>query len=308
MAEQMPAWFIHAVSETVQQLAQQKQSKVMGAVRMKTGVVGKTWPFNRVGAVELSEVTTRDGDTQYINPPGSKRRAILRDFTGYVLIDEFDEAKTMTSPQSEFSQLLAYALNRKYDDLMLGIPGLASAGASGTTVGGILGLATTVDEAAESTSSTALPTAQQIVNGSANMTMAKILDAKKLMDEADVDEDERYFFYSPSSMRKLLADTTVTSSDYSTIQALARGGFPADATWVGFKWRQSTRLPKSGNIRSNIAVQKMAVGLAVGLVKDVIVSDAPHKNNNTQVGVKLSAGGVRVDDKGVVQIDVDESV
>ena len=121
MALQLEQWFIHAVSDNVTHLAQQKQSKVMGAVRMATGVVGKTHPFNRIGSLSLAEVTTRDGDTQYLNPPQSKRRAILRDFVGYVLIDDFDQVKTLTSPQSEFSLTLARALNRTYDDLTIGI-------------------------------------------------------------------------------------------------------------------------------------------------------------------------------------------
>lgn len=307
MAEQMPAWFIHAVSETVQQLAQQKQSKVMGAVRMKTGVVGKTWPFNLIGSVDMVEVTTRDGDTQYLNPPQSKRRAVLRDFSAYVLIDEFDEVKTLTSPQSEFSQILANSLNRQYDKLVLSIAGRTAAGAVGTLTGGILGKATTVDEAAESSSTSDLPAAQQIVNGGTNLTQTKLLNAKKIMDEANVEDDERYVFYSPAGMTKLLSETPTVSSDYGPVHALVTGGFPQDRTWLGFKWRSSTLLPKTGNIRSMVAFQRNAVGLAVGLVREAIVSDAPHKNNNTQCGIKLSAGCVRVDDAGVVQIDIDES-
>jgi hypothetical protein len=86
-----------------------------------------------------------------------------------------------------------------------------------------------------------------------------------------------------------------------------------DATWYGFKWRMSTRLPLAvapagtANIRSCIAVQKQAVGLAVSLVKELEVTTAVHKWNNPQVVIKLSAGGVRIDDNGVVQVDVDES-
>jgi hypothetical protein len=283
----------------------------MGAVRMKTGVVGKTWPFNRIGAVDLPEVSVRDGDTTYLNPPQSKRRAVLRDFQGYVLIDDFDEVKQLANPQSEFAQILAFALNRKYDDLVVGVPGLGAAGAAGVGVGGVLGKATTVDEAGESSSQSDLPTAQQIVNGAANLTFLKIATAKQIMDEADVDEEDRYFFYSPDAFTSLATQADgvkVLSSDYNTVKRIVGGGFGMDETWYGFKWRKSTRLPKAGNIRSLCAFQKNAVGLAVGLVKEAIVSDAPHKNNNTQVGVKLSAGAVRVDDKGVVQVDIDESV
>ena len=306
MAQELPAWFVHAITSEVHHLSQQKEQRASGAYRVKSGVVGKTHPFNRLGKVSLSEVTVRDGDTVYINPAQSKRRAILRDFIGYVLIDDFDEVKTMTSPQSEFTQMLAYAVVRQYDDMVLGISGLGSAGAAGTAVGGALGLATTVNEQAESTGTQVMT--QQVVNGSLNLTMGKILDAKLKLDQADAPDEDRYFFYSPEGMRKLLTDTQVTSADYSTIQALSRGGFPADAEWCGFKWRKSTRLPKSGNIRQCIAMQKMGVGMAIGLVKDVIVSDAPHKNNNTQVGVKLSLGAVRIEEELVVQVDIDESV
>lgn len=308
MADQLPAWFIHAVSDNVLHLGQQKQTMGMAAVTVREGVVGKTFPFQRMAKVAMTETLVRDGDTQYLNPTLSKRRANLRDFTAAMLIDEFDEIKTLTDPKSEFAQSLAWARNRTLDELLLSVPGLGTAGAAGVSVGGILGLATTVDESAESTATAALPAAQQIVDGGTNLTMAKILSAKTIMDQNDIDADSRYFFYSPLGMKKLLTDTQVTSSDYSTISALTRGGFPQDATWVGFMWRMSNLLPITGNIRSCIAVQKSAVGMAVGLIKNVEIDKAVHKNNNDQVLIKLSAGAVRREDAGVVQINIDESV
>jgi hypothetical protein len=301
-------WFIHKVSDTVIHLAQQKQSKVRGAITTREGVVGKTDPWQRVGPQDMVPSTSRDADTTYLNPPQSKRRAVLVDRNAAVLIDDFDKVRMLANPQSEFAQMLAYARERELDKLTIAIPGLAAAGAAQAGVGGILGLATVVDEAAETNTQTALPAAQQIVNGGTTLTMAKILDAKQLMDDADVDDDERYFFYSPRAMRKLLTDTVVTSADYGTIQALSRGGFPMDATWVGFKWRQSTKLPKSGNIRSCIAVQRMAAGLSIGMITQLEVDKATHKWNNVQVVCKLTAGAVRADDNGVVQVDIDESV
>jgi hypothetical protein len=309
MADQLPAWFIHAVTDNVTHLAQQKQTQGMAAVRVHEGVVGKTYPFQRMAAVAMSEVFIRDGDTQYLNPTLSKRRAILRDFTAAILIDDFDKIKTLTDPQSEFAQALAWARNRTLDDLILGVVGLGTTlGAAGTATGGILGNATNVDEAAETNALSDLPDAQHIVDGGTNLTMAKIALAAFTMDAADIDPDNRYFFYSPAGMKKLLTDTQVTSSDYSTINALMRGGFPQDQTWMGFMWRRSTRLPLSGNIRSNIAVQKNAVGLAVGMIEGVEIDRAVHKNNNTQVLIKLSAGAVRIEDAGVVQDNIDESV
>lgn len=301
-------WFIHGVNTAVTQLAQQKKRKIMGAIRWEEGVTGKTWPFQRIGSLDMVPAT-RESDTTYLNPPQSKRRATLLDFNAAVLLDRLDQVRELISPMSEFTQILTYARERQIDRFALSVLGLTAAAAANTAVGGILGLATVVDESGESTSTAALPTAQQILHGSTGLTMAKILKAKRLMDAAFVDEDERYFFYSPIGMEKLLSDTQVTSSDFNSIQALVRGGLPEDQTWVGFKWRMSNLLPlQSTSIRSCIAVQKMAVGMAVGLVSDIDVSQAPHKWNNPQAIVKLSAGAVRIDDVGVVQVDIDESV
>jgi hypothetical protein len=307
MALQNEAWFIHAVSENVTQLAQQKTAVVTGSCRTKEGVVGKTWPFNRIGSEDMIQITTRDGTTQYANPPQTKRRAVLLDFGLAVLIDDFDEIKTLTNPMSEHAQIMGYALARKRDALCLSVDGLVAAGTAGAGSGGFLGKVTTVDEAGETTSLTDLPSAQQIVHGSTNLTMAKIRSAKLLMDNADVEPEDRYIFASPGGVSKMLTDATVTSSDYGTIKRLIDGGFGMDETWMGFKWRMSTRLFKAGNIRQCIAVQKMGVGLALGLVKGVEMSKNPERWNNDQAIIKLSGGAARIDDARVVQIDIDES-
>ena len=300
------AWFIHAVNDTVVQLAQQKVSMIRGAIRTRENVVGKTDPWQRIGDVSMQPIA-RDSDTEYLNPPQSKRRAVLVDRAAAVLIDELDQVRMLTNPQSEFSQILAFARERELDSLTLS--------KSTTDVGGILGTATNVDEAGETTSQGSLPTTggplgvgQVIVDSSQGFTMSKLLDSVQIFDEQNVDPENRYMFYSPRAMRKLLTDTQVTSADFSTIQALDRGGFPKDQQWMKYYWRMSTKLPKTGNIRSCIAVQKMSVGLSVGLIKDIDVSQAPHKWNNTQVIIKLSAGAVRVDDFGVIEIRIDESV
>lgn len=293
MAFQNEAWFHHAVSDNVTQLAQQQKSKVMGSVRTKEGIVGKTYPFHRIGSIDMQAVAARDADTQYANPPQSKRRAGLRDFSIAVLVDDLDELKELPNAGNEFSQILAYSRNRKLDDIVLG---------------GALASATVVDESAETTSLQALPAGQIIANGGFGMTMTKLRLANRLLDDQDVPEDDRYLFLAPAAIEDLLADTTVTSSDFSSLNAIQVGGFPWDATWMGFHVRKTTRLVKTGNIRSCIAYHKNGIGLAVGTVKGVEIDKAVHKNNATQVLLKLSAGSVRVDDLTVVQIDFDETV
>jgi hypothetical protein len=294
------AWFIHAVTSTVNQLSQQRKRQVDGAVRVVTGVKGKTYPFNRIGSQDMVQITTRDAQTVYSNPPQSKRRAHLYDYAQAVLIDDFDEIKMLANPVSELSQILAFGLERKYDDLVLSQPF--------TGVGGFLGTAETVDEGAETVSATSLPAAQKIANGGTGLTMAKIRQSKRIMGEASVIPEDQYFFYSPKGMEQLLADPTATSADYSTLNALTSGTFPMDATWYGAKWRESVKLPKAANIRTCVREQKSGTGLAIGLVKNVELGRDPSHWNNAFAMLKLSGGSVRVDDTCVVAIDIDESV
>lgn len=307
MALYNDAWFIHGVSEAVKQIAQQMTTKVMGAVKVKEGVKGKTYPFNVLGNAEMAAVTTRDGDTTYINPDQTKRRAIMTDYAAAILIDEFDDVRTLTNPQSEFTRALVAARNRKLDDLVLAPFGAA-------LTGGAMGLATVVSESGESTSTSALSAfdagSHVIANGGTGLTMAKIRDAKMLMDQNDVDEQDRYFFASPEGIEQLMRDPQVTSADFNSIKALVGGGMPMDQTFYGFKWRTSTRLPYSSGttIRACLALQKDCVGLAVGEVTALKVSEAAHKWNNIQVVAKLTGGAVRIDDRGVVEVDIDETV
>ena len=292
-------WFIHQVSDNVTQLAQQKLSKVTGSVDVKEGVVGKSYPFQLIDKLEMTPAN-RDAPTQYLNASQGKRRAVMSDFNAFVLIDSLDTVKELADPQSAFAEALVRARNRRMDRYVLS--------PTGATVGGAIGAATVVDEAGESFSTSALPSSQIIVNGATNLTLDKIRRAKLIMDLNDVDEEDRYFWYSPSGMMlSLLKDSQVTSSDFNTIKALSEGGFPVDGMWMGFKWRWSNLLPVSGTVRSCIAYQKQAIGLAVGTVRGVEIDKAVHMQNSIQCGVMVSAGAVRKDDRGVVQVDIDES-
>src|SRR5262245_42453609 len=162
-------WFIHAVDDNVTHLAQQMRQKTGGSYREKSGVVGKTCPFQRLGPVEMQAIVQRDADTSYLNPPQSKRRAQLKDFGAAVLIDEFDTVKTLTNPQSEFAEMLAKSRNRKMDDFAL------QAALADVLV---------VDEASETFTTAALPSGQKIVNGGTGLTMAKIKDATFILNNA----------------------------------------------------------------------------------------------------------------------------
>lgn len=296
------AWFVHAINDQVDLLAQQLDQATRGSYRLKDGVIGKSWPFNMIAPARMSPIA-RDSDTVYVNPAQTKRRAQLADRGVAALVDDFDRIKTPADLDSAILETLAAARNREKDVI---------------AITAALGTAVTVDEAGETTGTQALPAGQQIANGGTGFTLAKIIQAHETFNVANVPMNDRYMFYSAHALTNMLQNTQVTSSDYNTLRALNNGGFPADERWMNFYWRMVTGfidpaqtvpiLPKTGNIRSCLAWQKNGVGIAMGTEPTMQTGPAPHKWNNQQMVLKLSMGAVRIQDTYVVQIDIDETV
>lgn len=298
---QNTAWFVHALNDEVDQLAQQMQQATRGSVREKHGVVGKSYPFNLIAQTRMADAV-RDDNTTYTDPTQTKRRCTLIDKALAAIINDFNKVKTVADIDSAILQSMAAAKNREKDII---------------TITAALGSSVTVNEAAETVGAAALPGGQTIAVGTTGLTMSKVIAAAELMNAASVPQEDRYFFYSARAMSGMLNNTAVTSSDFSTLQALMRGGFPMDASWMGFHWRMVTGyadaantipiLPKSGAVRTCVAWQKQGVGVAYGTDPEIRVNEAPHKWNNTQVVMKLSMGAVRIQDSYVVAVNIDET-
>jgi hypothetical protein len=152
---------------------------------------------------------------------------------------------------------------------------------------------------------TSLPAAQQIANGSADLTVAKLRQAKKILDLSDVDPSiPRYLACGPDQIEALLADTNVTSSDFNTVKALVQGEVNQ---FMGFNFIVTNRLAKSGDIRSCFAWAEDGLALAVG--RDVMarIDERNDKGYATQVYYCMSIGSTRMEEEKVVQIDCDEA-
>ena len=137
------------------------------------------------------------------------------------------------------------------------------------------------------------------------MTVAKLLEAKELMDESDVDPSiPRHIVVSPDQITALLNTTEVKSSDFNTVKALAQGQINS---FLGFNFLTSTRLSKTGNIRKCFAWAQDGLVLAMG--KDVMarIEERADKSYSTQVYYCATFGSSRMEEEKVVSIDCDES-
>tara|TARA_R110000803_G_scaffold62696_3_gene123091 strand:- start:3053 stop:3925 length:873 start_codon:yes stop_codon:yes gene_type:complete len=290
MSNQINKAFESQFSDNFIHLASQKASKLAGAVRMEQVNDAKQFFFDRMDTVSMVQSVSRHEDTPLTEVPFSRRRVTFNTYRAVDLIDNPDRVKMAKDPTSPTMKQLMAAMNRQKDDVI---------------ISAALGSAYSVNSA-DSASAVSLPSGQQIVNGGTDLTLAKLLEAKKKLLSNDVDpaEEPMYVVVGPDQLEALLGVTTNTSVDFNSVRALMNAELD---TWCGFKFIISTRLAKVGNIRSCFAWAKSGLGLAMNGTPNIRISERSDKNYSTQVFVEASMGATRIEDEKVVQIDCDES-
>lgn len=288
MSVQITTAMVNHYRANVIHLAQQKGSKLRGTVRVNTDIIGKADHFDRIGKTTARKVTTRHADSPLMNTPHSRRRVTMDPYDWGDLVDSEDKIRVIINPESEYAMAGSNAMGRAMDDVI---------------IAAFNGTAYSVDED-DAQSTVSLGAGQQIANGGTGFTLAKWRQAKQILDEADVEEEGRHLVISPRALYNLLGDTNVTSADFNTIKALVNGEIN---TYLGFMVHKSTRLPKSGNIRSAFAYHMNAIGLSIGKEIMVRMTERSDKRFAMYVYVAMDLGATRVEEERVVQIDHDET-
>ena len=286
MSTQITTAFSQQFSANVQLLSQQTGSILRGGVEEES-VTGEKAFFDQVGAAAAVKRTSRHGDTPMVETPHSRRMVTMDAYEWADLIDDADKVRMLIDPTSTYARAAAAAMGRAMDDAIIeAATGTSKTGKSGGT-------------------STTLPSGQQIASGSADLTLAKLIQAKKILDSNSVDPSiTRHIAVSPDQIEALLNTTTVTSSDFNTVKALVQGEIN---TFLGFQFHVSNRLTKSGNDRTCFAWAQDGIKLAVG--KDVTsrIDERADKSYSTQVYYCASFGATRMEEDKVVSIICDES-
>ena len=290
MSSQITTSFVEQYKNNVQLLSQSMGSKLRGAVDIESVQANNAF-FEQIGSTAAIKRTSRHGDTPQIDVPHARRRVSLEDYEWADLVDESDKVRMLIDPTSTYARAAAAAMGRSMDDVIISaLGGTASTGVSGAT-------------------STALPSAQKPFSSSQSdgMTVAKLLEAKKLMDLADVDPSlKRYVVCSPTQISDLLNTTEVKSSDFNTVKALAQGQVNS---FLGFEFIMSNRLSLDAtntDDRLCYAFTEDAIKLAVGKDVQAKISERADKSYSTQVYYCMSIGAVRMEEVKVVEIACDE--
>ncbi|MAK56934.1 MAG: hypothetical protein CML17_14015 [Pusillimonas sp.] len=286
MSTEITTAFVQQFSSNVQLLSQQMGSLLRGSVSEES-VTGEKAFFDQVGQAAAVKRTSRHSDTPIVDTPHSRRMVTMDSYEWADLVDDADKVRLLIDPTSAYARTAAAAIGRAMDDAIISAAtGTAKTGKSGST-------------------STTLPSAQQIAHGSTDLTIEKLIEAKQKLDVNSVDPSiPRYIVVSPFQIQRLLNETAVTSSDFNTVKALVRGEVD---TFMGFKFIVSNRLAKSGNNRTCFAFAEDGLKLAVG--KDVMarIEERADKSYSTQVYYCATFGATRMEEDKVVEITCDES-
>ena len=286
MSTQITTAFVEQYSSNIQMLSQQKGSLLRDKVRLET-VVGKNAFFDQVGSVTATVRSSRHSDTPQADTPHSRRRVTLVDYEFADLIDDLDKVRMLADPTSSYAMAAAYAMGRAMDDNII-------AAATGTANTGVAG-----------GTSTALPGSQIIAEaGTGRFTIAKLRQAKEILDLADVDPSlPRHIVVGPKQITDLLGTTEVTSSDFNTVKALASGDINS---FLGFNFIVSNRLAVGTNIRDCIAFVNDGIALAVGKDVTARIDERADKGYATQVYYSAAFGATRMEENKVVKIQAYE--
>ena len=291
MSSQITTSFVEQYSSNISMLSQQMGSKLRSSVDVEK-VTGKNAFFDQVGVTAAQLRTSRHGDTPQIDTPHSRRRLSLADYEWADLVDDVDKVRMLVDPTSSYARAAAAAMNRAMDDVIITA---FNASANTGVAGG---------------DSTALPSGQKTATSdqSDGLTIAKLLAAKKILDNNDVDPSlRRYLVCGPQQISDLLGTTQVTSSDFNSVRALATG---AVNSFMGFEFIMSTRLNKDGTHTSDrlvFAYTEDAIKLGIGKDISAKISERADKSYSTQVYYCMSLGAVRMEEKKVVQIPCHEA-
>jgi hypothetical protein len=290
MSNQITTAFVQQYSSNVQMLSQQMGSYLRGAVDVES-VVGKNAFFDQVGKTTAQLRTSRHADTPQLDTPHSRRRVSLADYEWADLIDNADKVRLLIDPTSSYAKAAAAAMGRAMDDVVIAaLGGTSFTGETGST-------------------SVVLPAGQKPYSSSQadGLTITKLLEAKKILDLADVDPSlPRFFLCGPRQISNLLGTTQITSSDFNTVKALAQGQIDS---FLGFKFIVSNRLAfdaTNTDDRLCYAFTSDAIKLAVG--QDVLarIDERADKSYSTQVYYAMSIGATRMEEEKVVEIACDE--
>jgi hypothetical protein len=277
--------YVNEFRDNVTLLSQQKMSRLRGAVRVE-GFTGEKAFFDQLKPTSMVAKATRHSDTPLVETEHARRMVTASEYEWADLIGRGDKARTLPEFTNPYLINAAAAAGRTMDELII-------AAADGTAMTGQAG-----------TTPVSLPSSQVVPNtigANTGLNIDKLIDAKKVLDKAEVDPTiPRFILANSDQLSNLLRDDQIQSSDYNTVRALVRGEID---TFMGFNFIRS-ELIRTVSTDHRVLFWAMD-GLLLGINYDVMakVDVRPDKSYDTQAYISMMMGATRMEEEKVGYIE-----
>jgi hypothetical protein len=281
--------FISQFSDNIHTLVREGASKLR-SIFPTENQPGEKHFFDRIDKLTVSEVTTRKETTSLQDPAHSRRMATLKRYAAHTYLDDLDKIKLLVDPTSEYAKALADAHGENYDVTVYNqLLGSAATGASGA-------------------GSQAFDTSNnQIAHGSAGLTIAKIHQALRILEgnEINIDSTELFMCVGALGVEDMLTDTTngaqLSSFDYQDSKTMASGTLP---NFRGVNIVRTQRVPDetADTTYRALLFTRDAMKVAVKDQLEIKTSERADLNYLMQISAYMNFGGVRMEEKKVVDI------
>ncbi len=260
--------FIKQFEADVHLAYQQMGTKLRATVRSKSGVIGASTTFQKVGRGTAS-TKSRHGIVPVMNLNHEPVECILQDYYAGDWVDALDELKTNVDERRVVASAGAYALGRKTDELIVS----AMSGAT-TNIG----------------------------DYSTGLTKDLVMAALETMNANDIPDDGRRFaVVGVHQWNQLLSMDEFVSADYvGNDLPLVSGG--AAKKWLGINWVLYNALPlPAADSRDCFLYHATSIGHACG--QEVKTDISWHGERAAHfVSNSMSQGAVLIDNTGIVRV------
>lgn len=246
---------------------QQMGTKLRSTVRSKSGVVGASTVFQKVGRGTAS-TKSRHGIVPVMNLDHEPVECLLQDYYAGDWVDSLDELKTNIDERRVVASAGAYALGRKTDELIIGA----------------------MNNATES-----------VGDYSTGLSKELVLSALEVLNTNDVPDDGRRFaVVGVHQWNELLSMDEFVSADYvGNTMPLLNG---AEARkWLGITWVLHNGLPLSNTNRDCFIYHSSSIGHACGQEVKTDISWHGERAANF-ISNSMSQGAVLIDTDGIVRV------
>ena len=251
--------FTTQYSTNLELLLQQMGSKLRGKVREGFHVGKMASPINQIGAITSQAPAGRFAPLQRVDANLVRRWVFPQERELPQLVDQFDEYQTIVDPKSMYAQNTAMAFGRDWDDAI---------------IAAFFGIAQTGQDAANLTGETASTSTYGVSDtfgssASTGLTVAKIIEARRIMRHyhVDVDTDPLTLLIGSKQESDLLQQVQVVSTEFADRPILSNGKL---TQFLGFDIIVSERLsPGTSSLRQCYAWAKS--GMYLGMWKDMEV-------------------------------------